>query len=262
MSHIVRRTDQTPVTRDGGNALPTRRHQAAGIFIESQLTLDVEPRLHIAWAVIPRYWSKGYTLMVFRSTTGFSPEKYPEDLNKHGQLIIETNRDAFHDECPEEGTHYFTFVLHKKVLLGLTEKISILRFSETVPSAKVAIGRIKDQIDLQSMLQRHELDQIEHQANIFDANLRLIHSRRKHEETTNPPQPKKAARNDNPITEEIAAVDVMLEAFVAKRQKLEALKRDPKFKNLSRKEQKAVIDTIEQRLDAAELSARREMRGS
>jgi hypothetical protein len=105
----------------------------------------------LAWRVEQWYWNSGFTHLVFRNTTGFCRQQDPEDLNLHGRLIIETREDATFTQVPEKGTHFFTLVLRKKVLLGLREKLSVLRFSEMVPPAKVAIGRIEERIDLQNM---------------------------------------------------------------------------------------------------------------
>src|SRR5437868_15405754 len=102
MNQIVRRVPQTPVTAENGSdLLPAKTHRAAGIFVTSQVALGIEPKLFLSWAIQPSYWEKGYILLVFHSTSGLSPEKYPDDLNRHGRLIIETNRDAWHEEHPE-----------------------------------------------------------------------------------------------------------------------------------------------------------------
>lgn len=265
MDDIVRRVVLDRVSRDlqatTENMLPARVHRGGGMFVESQLALGIEPALTLNWAVVPSYFAKGFTLMIFRSLSGFSPEKYPEDLNQHGQLIIETTRNDSYHTRPEEGTHYFTFLLHKRGFFGLSERMAIVRFSETVPSAKVGIGRIKDQIELQSMLRRHALDDIEHEAKVHEAELRLIRSR-DNLDKSRAPRAEKRSTGDEILNGEIAAIDSILETYVAKREKLKALKRDPRFKKLSPTEREAVLDTIEQRLDAAEITARREMRGS
>jgi hypothetical protein len=177
MNHIVRRTSKNSEVQQTVEALPARSHRSDDITVASQLSLGVEPRLSLAWRVTPWCWRSGFTLLVFRSMTGFSAERRPEDLNKHGQLIIETKEDGVLEEVPQEGSHFFTFVLHKKILLGLSEMVSVLRFSETVPSAKVAIGRIRDQIELQEMLERHEVGEIEHEAKRDEAKVRRIRSR-------------------------------------------------------------------------------------
>jgi hypothetical protein len=230
------------------------------MFVSSQVSLGIEPRLLLSWAIIPRYWQQGYSLMVFHSTSGFSPEKYPDDLNRHGQLIIETNQDAMRDVRPPEGTHYYTFLLHKKSFLGLAEKMSILRFSETIPSAKVAIGRIRDKLDLEDMRRKHELAEIEHESNVIDAELRRMHSRRKFAEATDPSLQKRSGAGAI-IENELADIDAIVETLFAKRTRVAELKRDPRFRKLSRHEKQIVLTRIEERLDAAEITARREMRG-
>ncbi len=264
MANIVRRDGGSALVQDSAapraGVLPVRTHHGDGIFVESQLSLGVEPTLHLAWAIVPSYWRKGFTLLVFRSSNGFSPEKHPEDLNRHGQLVIETTCDGRHTERPEEGSHYFTFLLQRRCFFGLVENIAMVRFSECVPSAKVGLGRIRDQIDLQAMLQKHEIDGIEHEARLNEAQLRLIQSRRRIKEAVEPSVPIKN-RNDV-IAHESEAVDVIMEAFVARREKLQAIRRDPKFKKLKPAERQAIIDAIEERLDPAEITARREMRGS
>jgi hypothetical protein len=261
MNHIVLRSQPEIAPKETDTVLPARIHRGGSILVSSQLTVGVEPRLQFSWTVIPRYWLRGFSLLVFRSATGFSPEKYPDDLNKHGQLIVETRHDGSHDECPAEGTHYFTLLVHKKILLGLSEKMSILRFSETVPSAKVAIGRIRDQIELREMLEEHEIGKIEYEAKLDEARIRRIRSRRSLEEIENPAPRKTRNEDDGLIAEELKNIDAMVEAMFAKRQKVSELKKDERFRKLSRQERQAVLERIAERLDAAEISARREMRG-
>jgi hypothetical protein len=54
----------------------------------------------------------------------------------------------------------------------------------------------------------------------------------------------------------------MLLAFAAKRRKVEELKKDPRFTGLPIPDQDELLNEIDGRLDAAELSARREMHKS
>jgi hypothetical protein len=263
MNQIVRRGERIPERTESPNQLPTRAFHSGGIAVQSRLTLGIEPRINLYWEVLSSHWADGYTLLVFHNMSGFCPEKYPEDLNRHGRLIIETTHDGAHEEMPVEGNHYFTFVLHKKLFLGLRERLSVLRFSETVPSAKVAIGRIKDQIDLQDMLQKHEVGKIEHAAKLTEAQLRLAHSRRKLLEAQTPPEPKKQATPAEAlITAELSNIDAMVEGLVAKRRKVQELKNDPRFRRLSRDEKKVVFQKIEEWFDVADMSARREMKGT
>jgi hypothetical protein len=126
----------------------------------------------------------------------------------------------------------------------------------------VAIGRITHQIELQEMLQRHEIGQIDHEAKLIEARLRSMAARHKLEESLNPSKPKSLSGADAIIAEELAEIDAMVSALVTKSDKIQDLERDPRFQRLTEEERKTVIDRIEARLDAAEVSARREMRGT
>jgi hypothetical protein len=259
VSQIARRAVQTSIeTTDAPDLLPAKRHSSDGIFVESQLMLGIEPKLHLSWAVVPRYWHEGYTLLVFHSMSGFCPERYPDDLNRHGQLIIETRRDDWRDVRPSEGTHFYTFLLHKKSLFGLREYVSVLRLSETIPSAHVALGRIKDKLQLEEMRRRHELEGIEHEARLHEAEIRRIRSRAKLALSQEPQSHKRGGI----IDEELASIDAMVEAVIAAEKKIQELKRDPKFKRLSQEKRAAILQHIEARLDPGEISAQEERRGS
>ena len=261
MSHIVRRATPTSSVKVTGEQLPLRSYKEEGIVVGSQLTLDIEPRLSLAWRVEPRYWNDGFTLMVFHSITGFCPDKYTVDLNQHGQLIIETKQDDCVTHVPEEGTHFFTFLLHKKRFFRWNEKMSVpLRFSETVPSAKVALGRTKDLTDLKEMLRRNEVGEIEHEANLNEQTLRCLRSRRKLEEFKNPPATTPEDGTDPSIREDLGDIDAIVEGFLAKKRKLSELKMSAEFQSLGRSERQTVIKRIKERFDPAEISARREQR--
>ncbi len=241
-----------------GDLLPEKVHSRGGVLVRSQLALGIEPKLYLSWSIEPWYWRNGFTLMVFHSMSGFCPESSPDDLTRHGQLIIETTQDACREEHPEEGTHYYTFLLYKSHL-GLFKSEELVRFSETVPSMKVALGRIKNKLELEEMRRRHELSEIEHDARLNEAEIRRIQSR---EKLTLAQQPKKGLSTaaDGIIAEELAEIDATVETLLAKRAKIQDLKRDSRFKKLSPEEQKAVLERIEERLDAGEVSMRREMR--
>jgi hypothetical protein len=81
------------------------------MFVTRELSLGIEPRLQLTWFAVPRFWSNGFILMLFRSVSGFCPDKYPTDLNRHGQLVAEATHDDFYEERPEEGIYYYTFIL-------------------------------------------------------------------------------------------------------------------------------------------------------
>jgi hypothetical protein len=263
MSQIVRRVPQSLVeSSESDNLQPSRIHRATGILVESQLSLGIEPKLLLAWNILPEYWNEGFTLMVFRNNSGFCPDKHPENLNSHGELFIETRQNDRYEERPAEGTFYYTFVLHRKFFLGLAQKISIVRFSETIPSAKVGLGRIKDQIDLQEMLQRHELGKVDHAANMNEAEIRRLHSQRQLDVARDPPAvtTKNVSLGNSVVAEELNTVDAMIEACLAKRKKINDLEQDPRFAQLPIQERRRILRQIRERLDAGEISARQERR--
>jgi hypothetical protein len=227
-----------PLPDDPGDPLPDRR-------------------LYICWAVNSRYWTSDFTLMVFHSTSGFCPERHPDDLNKHGRLIIETTSNGSREERLTEGTHFYTFVLHKAAWHGLSERVSVVRFSETVPSAKVGIGRIRDSMELQELQRRHELGPIEHETRVNEAEVRRIRSRQKLEQVSGTATTTGGAPGR--IAEVSAGIDAMVATYAARRRKIADLEKDERFATLSPQEKEHVLNAIDERLDPGEFSARDEM---
>jgi len=260
MQHLVRHLQSNSAVAETGTELPPREHQSGPIIAISQISIGIEPRLSFSWQISSWAWRSRFKLLVFRSTTGFCPEPYPDDLKKHGQLFIETIHDGSHEEVPHEGTHFFSLVLYKRGWFGLWATVSILRFSETVPSAKVGIARIKDQAELHDMVQRDEIGGIEFDAKLNEAKIRTIRSQRSLQELENP-APQKTPKDSEPMNaEEMQDVDAMIEAMFAKRKKLAELRKDERFSDLSPEERDAAFEWIAERLDPAEYMARREMR--
>ena len=262
MNQIVRRPANTPLLAQGEETLPARSHRSGPITVTSQLTIGIEPRLRFSWSVSREHWQEGYTLLIFRSYSGFSHEKYPRDLSKHGQLVIETTEDGSHDEVATEGQHFITCLLHKKSLFGLCEHMSVVRFSETVPSAKVAVGRIKDQIELRELLVKHEVMELEHEAKVNEAELRRRRSNQELHDSGNQEKRKPSSRGGSLVEDELAGIDAMVEALIAKRNKIAELLGDARFRKLSKREQRAVLKRVSERLDPSEISARRDVKGT
>lgn len=260
MSHIVRRVQQTPAIGSAEGTIHV--HRAGGMLVESNVIVDIQPGIKLSWCIEPPLWTAGFTLMVFRNTSGFHTDNFTTHLPMHGQLIIEADHDGVHEEHPAEGTYYYTFVLYRKMFLGLVERQQVLRFSETVPSAKVGIGRIKDKIELEELLQRHELGQINHATNVNEAEIRRIRSTDQLEKARNPPQIKdKRSVSENPlIADELSVIDAIVEAAIVKQKKLNELKDDPRFSALPPTVRKRVRQKIKRRLDSGEMSARHERR--
>jgi hypothetical protein len=255
MSQVVRRTE-AELADTSGAILPTKAHVGDGLVVKSQLVLDVAPRLELGWTVDYRYWTDGYRLLVFHSTSGFSAKRDPDDLSKHGRLIIDTTTDGSRDEQPAEGTHFYTFVLHKEVFFGLAESISVLRFSETVPTAKIAIGRIRDKMELDDLLRRHRLSAVEHVATVNEAKVRRIRSRAALKRARGICGPAGGAAHI--IADELADIDAIVATLAAKRKKIADLKSDEQFMLLDPEEQEAVLARIDLRLEPGAISARKD----
>jgi hypothetical protein len=253
MSEVVRKSD-AELAGVSGELLPLRTHVDDGLTVQSQLSLGVAPRLSLSWTVDYSYWTDGHRLLVFHSTSGFSAERDPDELSKHGQLIVDTTTDGSHDMQPGEGAHFYTFLLHKKYF-GLVESFSVVRFSETVPTAKIAIGRIRDKMELDDLLRRHKLSAIEHVAKLNEAKVRRLASRTALDRARGIRGP--AGGAEHIIADELA-IDAVVATLAAKRKKIEELKNDKEFQSLDPVQQEWVLARIDLRLEPGEISIQRE----
>jgi len=261
MNSPVRRVSQTPQIASG-DVLPAKPYQSDAMFVESRLSLGIEPSLRLSWSVLPKFWSKGFTLMLFRNNKSFG-EKYPTNLSRHGDLIMEAKRDGIHEERLPEGTFFYTFVLHKKTLFNLSENVEVLRFSETIPSAKVALGRIKDQMELEELRQKCELSPHLHEERLYEAQLRAQNARKKFESANETKSQHKPLNHADPVlAAELSAIDNFIDVLVANQSKHDAVRRDPRFQSLTPEAQEAVLRKIAERLNPGEISARQERRRS
>lgn len=245
------------------NPAAVKSYQEKNLKVSQSLMLGIHPKLILSWIVPPEYWDKGFSLRIFRNTTGFCPTRYPDDHSEHGHLIVESFENSSHEEYPDEGTYYFTCVLHR-VRFGLWEKLEMVRFAVTIPSAKTAIGRMKDKHELQDLMAGQKFKVVENKAKLNEAKIRLMESEAKLNNSRE--------RNGLPLIEDkevhpevklaLHEVDAIVDAFIAKRQKIAELENDPRFKLLSRSEQKQVMSRIQSRFNAGEIGARSEMRGN
>lgn len=260
MGQIVRRVAHpTGITSPQQEFLAPRLFQDGALVVQSQLAVGIRPELHVAWRAPTKYWRKGFRFMLFHSTRGFSPKRYPEDLVEHGQLIVEAMRDDRHVVYPDEGTQFYAGVLHKEWRWWGTEALAIARFSEMIPSAQVALARIRAQLELQELLHQSEIAPLLHKAQKYEALLRLSESRRKLKQSRSGNESKPAS---GPLDEELANIEAVLAAVFTKKMRIADLKRNAQFQALSPEEQQELIQYIEERLNAGEISARRDMRGS
>jgi hypothetical protein len=265
MNAIVRRTSAAlaPSSSASPNALVVdRMHRNRDVLVRCQLSVDVRPSIYLAWHVHEAAWRKGYRLKIFRSANGFSPERYPDDLTKHGQMIAEAHEDSTYIEHPPEGTLFYTFLLQRKYLFGLMETLSVLRFSETIPSAKVAIGRIEDRVRLKELEQRYELGVVNHQASMGEAELRLLQVQRKLQAKQNPATPRPSQQElPESISESIRTADTVVASVIAIHKRMEALKIDPEFLKLPVATQRMILKHLKRDADVAEISAKLKMSG-
>lgn len=259
MNEIILRDNRDQPVAETDERQPTQQRCLDEMSVTSTSMLGHHPKVHLTWNVDQKYWAKRYRLLVFRSTVGFCPDENPEDLNRHGQLIVETTHNGEHLEHPEEGTFFYTFVLHKRG--WFSERVSVARLYETIPSAKVPISRIKDQLELRELEHRSGVMGIDHLANLGEAVLRLKRATEKLAGTSTQNQPEKKKPRDV-LDERLEAADSLIALYAAKRKKLETLENDPAFCALDPKEQQKVRDKIDQLLDPGEISAGRERRGS
>ena len=265
MGSVVRRVNNSLARSNAGNEgiqqageflAPVTRHKDA-LTVTSLKNIGVDPHLLLSWSVRWRYWADGYRLMGFRSASGFAPEEHPEQLSAHGQMILEETADGTLEERLPEGTHFYTFVLYKRTLFGLRERMTVLRFSETIPSAKTAIGRIEDQIALQQLKERHELNLITDQVAKNEAIIALHRSNQKLAALT---QPKADDSLEEQVRRDVEAVVkkkmkkamTRVELVAALQDVEKRLKRIPAWKKLGKAQRDRLLQEIVGDLDAEE----------
>jgi hypothetical protein len=252
MKGIVRRV-QTDISagdlRNADQYLPAIERRIEGLLVTSRKTLGADPGVLLTWNVDYQYWANGYRLMGFRSATGFAPELHPKDLSAHGQMILEETADGSLDDRLPEGTHFYTFVLHKPICFGCFEIMAgPVRFSESIPSARTAIGRIEDQVRLQQLREDHQLR---------EAAIALYRSQQKLAELL---APKPDDSLDAQVRREVETVVrkkmkkamTRVEILVALQEVQRELKRKPIWKKLTEEQRKQLLNDVIEDLDASE----------
>jgi hypothetical protein len=230
-----------------------------GLSVTSQLSLGVAPRLKFSWTVDKDHWKEGFRLLVFHNTSGFAPDRDTDDLTQHGQLIIDTTTDGSRDEQPCEGKHFYTFVL-RKLYYRFFKKQAVVRLSETVTTAKIGIGRIRDQMELDDLQRRHEMGDIVHEANLNEAEIRLIRSRADLQRAQGKYGP--AGGAEHIIAEKLANIDLVIATLSGKYRKIEDMKIDERFTSLDPHLQEVVLSIIEEEMEPGDVKARRDKRDS
>jgi len=256
-SGLIRATEDDGAIQNADDVLPPVARRKDGLSVTSQKCLGVDPRILLSWQADFRYWSEGYRLLGFRSATGFAPEQHPEKLADHGQMILEETADGCLEERLSEGTHFYTFVLYRRKFLGLFENMSVVRFSETIPSARVAIGRIEDQRKLQQLQEDCELHGIKSQLAKNEALIALHQSNKKLAALT---ETKQDDSLDEQVRREVESIVrkklkramTRVELVVALQDVQKRLKRNPAWKKLARQEQDRLLQVIIGDLDSQE----------
>jgi hypothetical protein len=240
-----------------GDLQPVETHRSDNITVESQLSLGIQPKLYLTWHVEPSLWQQGCKLMVFHSTESFCPDERPEDLTRHGALVIEKRHDGNCEERLTEGNHFYTGVLSKLHLFGLFRSTEILRFRVNVPSAKVAIGRLQDVRTLRELRQEEILAPISFHTEVYERKTKRRSARRIYRKESHPsPEAVDHKPKNKAINEATNSVDAIIEAFLAKGQKMEEVQNDPRFAQLSKSERSKLFRRIKKVFDPAEILAR------
>jgi hypothetical protein len=125
--------------------LPIREHRGGAMVVRSQVSVGIDQRICLAWDVPHRCFAGGYRLLGFRRTDGFAAEAARHDLAAHGAKIIDARTNDAKEELLAEGEYFYTFLLYRTTFLGCFEQTGdLVQFSERIPSAKYAIGRLED----------------------------------------------------------------------------------------------------------------------
>jgi hypothetical protein len=171
MGQIVRRVKRQ-AQQDGYSFEDTTEHHGEGLWIEVHRRIDFNPMVRIEWRRLSGYGR--ITLKLFRSSKGFCPEDRPEDLTKHGEMILESVKNGEIEQHLSEGTYFYTFQFCQPVLFGLSEKLSRpIRFTVEVPSLETALKRVGDWQKLEEMQHQQGVRQLTREAERAEAVISL-----------------------------------------------------------------------------------------
>jgi hypothetical protein len=259
MDHIVRRTTHDLAAgSDEVEFSPAVVRTDDELSVGCRKSLGVQPKVLLTWTVPYELWREKFKLLVFSSTTGFAPDPETHVLSEHGHLILEERADGSLEELLPEGTHFYTFLLHRRRWFRLRESWCMVRFSETIPSAKTAVGRIEDQVKLARMRARHEADLILDQVAHNEALLKLHHSNRQLKGVTEPkpeldPLEEAVRREVEPIVRSaLVRARKRVEMAVQQAKLTKELKGYPGWKALKPSQRDRVLADIAADLDADE----------
>jgi hypothetical protein len=149
------------------------------------------------------------------------------------------------------------------------EELHTVRFSVTVPSARVALARIEDSIKFEELKRRHELGRAEHPLKLAEIEYRRLELEEKiaAKRQPKPPAPNqtrlpKASGLHAFIDAQGGDVNIAVAVAAAKAKKIAEVEGDPAFQSMTIEQRAGIYKLIEEQFDPAEIAAKWEMRGT
>jgi hypothetical protein len=264
MGHIVKRVDNAALNPAGNmDVRPPIERKGEALDIRSQVFLGAQPYLLISWKVSQSFWSKGFTLLGFRNTSGFAKTRRPKDLSEHGQLILEETADGCREESLPEGTYYYTFFLRKHHWFAPSMSEPV-RFSETIPSAKTAIGRYRDGIELLELQEELELRPSLSEIKRNEMQIKLLRSRETLARIPRPGDPLEVTVRrelEEVIRGAMKNAYTHVELASEREALLKNVRKHAGFRSLKPEQQEDLLNEIRDALDPSEIRMRRRSEG-
>jgi hypothetical protein len=258
MGEVTRRHRADLNPHSGSNSPPPLvERRGEGITVRTVTSQGVQPSIDIAWEIDSSY--RGYKLLGFRSTSGFSSSTQPKDLAQHGQKILEEDADGSRLEQLAEGTYFYTLMLFSDGLV-FNSVCKPVRFSETIHSAKTVIGRVEDELRLRQLEDEIKMREDMSELARNELVMKLHRSRKAIEELTKPKietDPLEAAiraKIDPKLREAFARARSRVEMNFEREKLKEKVKRYPGWKKLPRELQDKIMKDIDDDLDPDEMS--------
>lgn len=177
-------------------SIQTMQYRNHIVMIETRRMIDLAPRVRLDWTVQASVeWNRNSKLLVFRNDQGFFDYDKPNDLYKHGRLIVEvtggdeSNRRGWIEEHLPAGQHFYTLIVHTKWFANIFHSIAgpPLHFSVQIPNAQAMLGNMKMVYEAQREKRTAEQEGLEHEALVNELTIRKELSKKKLEAFRNPP---------------------------------------------------------------------------
>ncbi len=243
MGNIVRRVRHHD---SGGDEISTV-HTGEHLTVVSHLRLGIYPGVRLEWTIERTKQTRGATLIAFRSTTGFCPIDDPDELGLHGQMFLKTTEDGQREDHLPEGVHFYTFILRRPGIFR-EKRSDPVCFTETIPSAKVAIGRMHDQLALKQLMSDLALASDRHDISQAEVELKLRAAKQRLKELSASTKKKKNLGYRRFKAEH----DRQLEQMSSTTRYLSDLQNDPRFQQLSEDQQADFLRRVREESDPRE----------